>query len=52
MRATLGQDSGGMASLRGQGSAAPSLRDVERHFSYDCAIDARNGRVMKVSVGD
>jgi peptide-methionine (S)-S-oxide reductase len=48
----LSQDSGGMASLRGQGSAAPSLRDVERHFSYDCAIDARNGRVMKVSVGD
>ena len=48
----LSQDATGLASLRGQGSATPTLRDAERHFSYDCAIDARNGRVMKVSVGD
>lgn len=48
----LSQDADGVASLRGQGSATPTVRDPDVHFSYDCAIDARNGRVMKVGIGN
>lgn len=48
----LSQDTSGLASLRGQGSATPTVRDPDVHFSYDCAIDARNGRVMKVAIGN
>lgn len=48
----LSQDADGVASLRGQGSAIPAVRDPSAHFSYDCAIDARNGRVMKVAIGN
>ena len=48
----LSQDADGVASLRGQGSATPTVRDPGVHFSYDCAIDARNGRVMKVALGN
>jgi hypothetical protein len=48
----LSQDADGVASLRGQGSATPTVRDPEVHFSYDCAIDARNGRVMRVAIGN
>jgi hypothetical protein len=47
----LSQDTDGIASLRGQGSAAPTVRGPDVHFSYDCAIDARNGRVMKMAIG-
>ena len=48
----LSQDAGGNASLRGQGMALPSVNDRTTHFSYDCAIDPRNGRVTKVLIGD
>ena len=48
----LSQDADGSASLRGQGRATPTVRDPDMHFSYDCAIDARNGRVMKVAIGN
>jgi len=48
----LSQDADGLASLRGQGSATPTVRDPDMHFSYDCAIDARNGRVTKVAIGN
>lgn len=48
----LSQDAGGNANLRGQGMALPSAHDPATHFSYDCAIDPRNGRVMKVQIGD
>lgn len=48
----LSQDAAGLASLRGQGSATPTVRDPDVHFSYDCAIDARNGRVTKVAIGN
>lgn len=48
----LSQDAGGNASLRGQGMALPSAQDPATHFSYDCALDPRNGRVLKVQIGD
>jgi hypothetical protein len=48
----LSQQDGGNASLRGQGQATPSLRAPATHFSYDCAIDPRNGRVLKIAIGD
>ena len=48
----LSQDADGTASLRGQGLATPTVRDPDVHFSYDCAIDARNGRVIKVAIGN
>jgi len=47
----LSQDTDGIASLRGQGRAAPTVRGPDVHFSYDCAIDARNGRIMKMAIG-
>lgn len=40
------------ASLRGQGTALPSPRDPSTHFSYDCAVDTRNGRVTNIVIGD
>lgn len=48
----LSQEAGGPASLRGQGQAIPSLRAPATHFSYDCALDPRNGRVLKIAIGD
>lgn len=48
----LSQEAGGPASLRGQGQAIPSLRAPATHFSYDCALDPRNGRVLKLTIGD
>lgn len=48
----LSQDAGGNASLRGQGSAAPSLREPATHFSYDCTVDPRNGRIVAVRIAD
>jgi hypothetical protein len=48
----LSQEAGGPASLRGQGQATPSLGGPATHFSYDCALDPRNGRVLKITIGD
>lgn len=48
----LQQDSSGQASLRGQGTAQPSVREPDTHFSYQCAIDARTGRVLSTRLGD
>jgi hypothetical protein len=41
----LSQDASGEAHLRGQGTALPNTGAPATHFAYDCAIDARNGRV-------
>ena len=48
----LSQEAGGNASLRGQGNAAPSVRDPATHFSYDCTVDPRNGRIVAVRIVD
>jgi hypothetical protein len=48
----LDQQASDRASLRGQGTAAPSVRDPATHFSYDCEIDPRNGRIVGVRIGD
>jgi hypothetical protein len=41
----LSQDASGQARLLGQGTAALQVGGPSTHFSYDCAIDARTGRV-------
>jgi hypothetical protein len=41
----LSQDASGQARLLGQGAAALQVGGPSTHFSYDCAIDARTGRV-------
>lgn len=41
----LSQDASGEAHLQGQGTALPRVGAPSAHFGYDCAIDARNGRV-------
>lgn len=46
----LSQEAGGNASLRGQGNAEPSAREPATHFSYDCTVDPRNGRVVAVRI--
>jgi len=48
----LSQVAGGAVTLRGQGTALPSVRDPATHFSYDCAIDPRNGRVASLRLVD
>jgi len=48
----LSQQDGGTASLRGQGIATPAVRAPATHFSYDCAVDPRNGRVVAVRIAD
>ena len=48
----LSQQDGGNASLRGQGTAAPSLREPTTHFAYDCSVDPRNGRIVSVRIAD
>jgi len=48
----LSQQASDRASLRGQGTAAPTVRDPATHFSYDCEIDPRNGRIVGVRIGD
>ena len=48
----LSQSASDNASLRGQGTALPSLRDPATHFSYDCSIDPRNGRVLGLRLAD
>jgi hypothetical protein len=46
----LQQDSLGNADLRGQGTAQPVPGAPSTHFSYRCAIDARNGRVLATRI--
>lgn len=48
----LAQTAGGPAELRGQGRALPSVRDATKHFSYDCSVDPRNGRVLALRLND
>ena len=48
----LSQQDGGNASLRGQGVATPVVRAPMTHFSYDCTVDPRNGRVVGVRIAD
>ena len=48
----LSQDSSGIAHLRGQGRARPSMRDPATYFNYECQIDARNGRVLGLRLAD
>ena len=48
----LSQLSGSSASLRGQGTATPTLQDPATHFGYDCAIDPRSGRVVGLRLVD
>ena len=46
----LEQVADGPASLRGQGTAIPSVREPATHFSYDCGVDPRSGRVLSLQV--
>jgi hypothetical protein len=46
----LEQDSAGNAALRGQGTAQPAPNAPATHFSYTCAIDPRNGRVLATRI--
>lgn len=48
----LSQQDGGNASLRGQGTAIPALREPTTHFAYDCTVDPRNGRIVAVRIAD
>ena len=48
----LAQAAGGPAELQGQGRALPSTRDATKHFSYDCSVDPRNGRVLALRLND
>ena len=48
----LAQTVGGPAELQGQGRALPSVRDATKHFSYDCSVDPRNGRVLALRLND
>jgi hypothetical protein len=49
---TLAQDSGGSADLRGQGTAQPAPNSPSTHFTYHCALDPRNGRVLATRIGN
>jgi hypothetical protein len=46
----LSQDASGQAQLRGQGTAQPQIGGPATYFRYDCAIDARSGRVTGMSL--
>lgn len=46
------QNSEGQADLRGQGTAQPTPNTVSTHFSYQCTLDARNGRVLATRIAD
>ena len=48
----LSQAAGGTASLRGQGTATPTAAAPATHFSYDCTVDPRSGRVTDLRVAD
>jgi hypothetical protein len=50
---SLVQDSAGTAKLEGQGTAQPQLgNDLSSHFTYQCAMDARTGRVLALRLVD
>jgi hypothetical protein len=50
---SLVQDSAGTAKLEGQGTAQPQLgNDLSAHFTYQCALDARTGRVLALRLVD
>lgn len=50
---SLVQDSAGTAKLEGQGSAQPQIgNELTSHFTYQCAIDARSGRVLALRLVD
>jgi hypothetical protein len=46
----LQQDSSGRADLRGQGTAQPAPGGPDTHFTYQCAVDARSGRVTATRI--
>ncbi len=46
----LSQDASGQARLRGQGTAQPQVGGLSTYFRYDCAIDARSGRITGLDV--
>ena len=46
----LQQDSAGRAELRGQGHALPTPNSPPTFFEFDCAIDAKDGRVISARV--
>jgi hypothetical protein len=50
---SLIQDSAGTAKLEGQGTAQPQIgNDLSSHFTYQCALDARSGRVLALRLVD
>ena len=50
---SLQQDSAGTAMLAGQGTAQPQLGDeLSSHFTYQCSLDARTGRVLALRLVD
>jgi hypothetical protein len=50
---SLQQDSAGTAMLAGQGTAQPQLgSELSSHFSYQCSLDARTGRVLALRLAD
>jgi hypothetical protein len=50
---SLVQDSAGTAKLEGQGTAQPQLgNELSSHFTYQCALDARSGRVLALRLVD
>jgi hypothetical protein len=50
---SLQQDSAGTAMLSGQGTAQPQLgNELSSHFTYQCSLDARTGRVLALRLAD
>jgi len=50
---SLVQDSAGTAKLEGQGTAQPQPgNELSSHFTYQCALDARTGRVLALRLVD
>jgi hypothetical protein len=50
---SLQQDSAGTAMLSGQGTAQPQLgNELSSHFTYQCSLDARSGRVLALRLAD
>lgn len=46
------QDSQGNAALQGQGTAQPAPDAPSTHFTYTCAVDPRNGRVLATRIAN
>lgn len=49
---TMQQDSLGNAALQGQGTAQPAPDAPSTHFTYTCAVDPRNGRVLATHIAN